>query len=296
VYICVKERAGTGYRLRVEGFEHRTEQLGDVRLHYVVGGSGDIVVLLHGWSQTWYEWRRIMPALADRFTVVAPDMRGLGDSSSPGHGFDKKTVAGDVRELVQRLEVGPVAVVGHDHGASVAYAYAAQWPGEVRCLALVEMALIGAGGEAGMDNSAFRGLWHLSFQGAGPIAEALVRGRERMYLSWFYKHFLYDPSAISEADVDVYAAAYAAPGKLGFGYYTAFEQDAADTRELAKRKLTIPVLAVGGDACLGSIVAATARVVASDVHEVVLQRCGHFPAEERPRELLDVLLPFLEGD
>jgi pimeloyl-ACP methyl ester carboxylesterase len=267
-----------------------------VRLHYVVGGAGDPVILLHGWSQTWYEWRRILPALAERFTVVAPDMRGLGDSSNPDGGFDKKTVAGDVRELARRLELGPVALVGHDHGASVAYAYAAQWPDEVRRLALVEMALIGAGGEAGMDNSGFRGLWHLSFQGAGPIAEALVQGRERMYLSWFYKHFLHDPAAISEDDINVYARAYSAPGKLGFGYYGAFEQDATDTREFAKEKLAIPVLAVGGDSCLGGVVAATAQVVAEDVREVVLPGCGHFPPEERPRELLDVLVPFLHGD
>jgi pimeloyl-ACP methyl ester carboxylesterase len=278
---------------RTDAVEHRTEQLPGVRLHYVVAGAGEPVILLHGWSQTWYEWRHILPALAEQFTVVAPDLRGLGDSSNPGGGFDKKTVAGDVRELARRLDLGPVALVGHDHGASVAYAYAAQWPDEVRRLALVEMALIGAGGEAGMDNSGFRGLWHLSFQGAGPIADALVHGRERMYLSWFYKHFLYDPAAISEDDVDVYARAYAAPGKLGFGYYRAFEQDALDTREFAKSKLTIPVLAVGGDSCLGGIVAATAGAVAEDVREAVLPRCGHFPPEERPRELLDVLLPFL---
>jgi pimeloyl-ACP methyl ester carboxylesterase len=238
----------------------------------------------------------MMPALAERFMVVAPDMRGLGDSSNPGGGFDKKTVAGDIRELVQRLELGPVSLVGHDHGASVAYAYAAQWRDEVRLLALVEMALMGAGGEMGMDNSGFRGLWHLSFQGAGEIAEMLVEGRERMYLSWFYDNFLSVKDAISDGDIDVYARAYSAPGKLGFGYYRAFEQDAHDTREFAKEKLTIPVLAVGGDSCLGGIVAATAAVVAESVQEVVIPSCGHYPPEEQPQALLDALVPFLGGD
>lgn len=268
----------------------------DVTLHYVVAGNGPPVILIHGWSQTWYEWRRVLPALAEEFTVVAPDMRGLGESSNPGGGFDKKTVAGDIRELARRLDLGPVSLVGHDHGASVAYAYAAQWRDEVRRLALVEMALIGAGGELGMDNSGFRGLWHLSFQGAGEIAEQLVEGRERMYLSWFFDNFLHEKDAIAEEDRDVYARAYSAPGKLGFGYYRAFEQDAADTRELAQAKLAIPVLAVGGDSCLGGIVAATASVVAEEVREVVIPRCGHYPPEEQPQGLLEVLLPFLRGD
>jgi pimeloyl-ACP methyl ester carboxylesterase len=278
-----------------ERLTHHTVQLPDVRLHYVIGGEGEPVVLLHGWSQTWYEWRRIMPALAERYTVIAPDLRGLGDSSKPLGGYDKVTAAGDIHELVRALGYESVRLVGHDHGAAVAYAYAATYRDEVSRLAFLEMALMGAGGELGMDNSQGRGLWHLSFQGAGEIAEALIRGRERMYLSWFYKNFLYDPTAISEEDVDEYVRTYAAPGGLRLEYYQAFQQDAADNRELMKRKLTIPVLAVGGDSCLGTLAADCMRVVADDVRGVVIERCGHFVPEERPQELLEHLQPFLAG-
>jgi pimeloyl-ACP methyl ester carboxylesterase len=276
-------------------FTHHTVQLEDVRLHYVIGGAGDPVVLLHGWSETWYEWRRIVPALAEAYTVIAPDLRGLGDSSKPPAGFDKRTVAGDIHQLVRALGHERILLVGHDHGAAVAYAYAAAHREDVRRLAILEMALMGAGGELGMDNSSGGGLWHLSFQGAGEIAEALIRGRERMYLSWFYKNFLYDPTAISEADIDEYVRTYSAPGGLGLEYYQAFMQDAADNRETAKHKLSIPVLAVGGDSCLGDLVEQSMRVLADDVRGVVLERCGHFVPEERPRELLDHLLPFLAG-
>jgi pimeloyl-ACP methyl ester carboxylesterase len=150
-----------------EGFTHHLLQLPDVRLHYVRGGSGPPLILLHGWSQTWYEWRRVLPALAERHTVVAPDLRGLGDSSKPAAGYDKRTVARDIRELVEALGFDRVSLVGHDHGAAVAYAYAAANRDTVERLAIVEMLLMGAGGELGLDHSQGQGLWHLSFYACG---------------------------------------------------------------------------------------------------------------------------------
>lgn len=276
------------------GFSHHLAQLRDVRLHYVLGGAGPPVVLLHGWSQTWFEWRHVLPALAERYTVIAPDLRGLGDSSKPLAGFDKRTVAGDIHELVGQLGFERVALVGHDHGAAVAYAYAAAYRGEVERLAFLEMLLMGAGGELGLDHSRGQGLWHLSFHAlGGEVAEALIRGRERMYLSWFYGNFAYDRSAIDEAALTEYTRCYSAPGGLGLEYYRAFFEDAAHTRESMQEKLALPVLALGGEACLGELPLGCMRLVADDVQGASIPRSGHFLPEERPAALLEHLLPFL---
>ena len=223
------------------GFAHEYAQLADVRLHYVRGGAGSPVVLLHGWSQTWYEWRRVLPALAERHTVIAPDLRGLGDSSKPEGGYDKRTVAGDIRELVGQLGFDRVSLVGHDHGAAVAYAYAAAHRDSVERLAFLEMLLMGAGGELGLDHSAGQGLWHLSFHACGgEVAEQLIRGRERMYLSWFYGNFAYDRTAIDDEAVDEYVRCYSAPGGLRLEYYRAFFEDAARPASRCRRSSRSP--------------------------------------------------------
>ena len=276
------------------GFSHHVAQLSAVRLHYVLGGAGPPVVLLHGWSQTWYEWRHVLPALAAKYTVIAPDLRGLGDSSKPLTGYDKRTVAGDIHELVERLGFERVSLVGHDHGAAVAYAYAADHRGDVERLAFLEMLLMGAGGEHGLDHSRGEGLWHLSFHAlGGEVAEALIRGRERMYLSWFYGNFAYDRSAIDEAALAEYTRCYSAPGGLRLEYYRAFFEDAEHTRESMQEKLTVPVLALGGEACLGELPLECMRLVADDVQGASIPRSGHFLPEERPDALLEHLLPFL---
>ena len=278
------------------GFTHHMARLPDVDLHYVRGGSGSPVVLLHGWSQTWYEWRHILPALAEQYTVIAPDMRGLGDSSKPLTGYDKRTVADDIHALVAQLELGEIALVGHDHGAAVAYAYAAQYRSEVTRLAFIEMLLMGAGGEFGLDHSQGQGLWHLSFHAcSGEVAEALIRGRERMYLSWFYGNFAYDRSAIDDESLDEYVRCYSAPGGLRLEYYRAFFEDAAHVRESMAEKLTIPVLALGGEACLGEMPIDCMKLLAEDVQGASIPRCGHFVPDERPDALLEHLLPFLSA-
>jgi pimeloyl-ACP methyl ester carboxylesterase len=276
------------------GFAHHTLQLPDVRLHYVRGGSGSPLILLHGWSQTWYEWRLVMPALAERFTVVAPDLRGLGDSSKPATGYDKRTVAGDIRLLAEALDFDRVSLVGHDHGAAVAYAFAADNRDSVHRLAILEMLLMGAGGELGLDHSQGQGLWHLSFHAlGGEVAEELIRGRERKYLNWFYWNFAYNRAAIDGEAIDEYVRCYSAPGGLRLEYYRTFFEDAEHTRESMKEKLTIPVLALGGDACLGELPIGCMQLVAQDVRGGSIPECGHFMPEERPEALLEHLLPFL---
>ena len=167
-------------------FTHHTIALDDVRLHYVTAGKGDPVVLLHGWPQTWYEWRRIIPALAERYTVIAPDMRGLGDSSKPATGYDKRTVAADIYQLVRKLGFEKIFLVGHDWGGPVAYAYACAHPGDVRKLVILDVAIPGAGLEKIPQATRRGGIWHIAFHNVRDLPEALIAGRERTYLSWFY--------------------------------------------------------------------------------------------------------------
>jgi len=273
--------------------EHHTFATNDVRLHYVTAGDGDPVVLLHGWPQTWYEWRRIMPILAAKYRVIAPDMRGLGDSSKPQLGYDKKTIAEDIHQLVRHLGFEKILLVGHDWGGPVAYAYAAAHRQEVRKLVILDVAIPGAGLETGIR---FRrgGIWHIQFHGVRDLPEALITGRERTYLSYFYRTAAYDPAAISEQDIDEYVRCYAAPGALraGFEYYRAIWDDAEHNKENAKVKLAMPVLALGGVNGFGAAALRSMQSLADNVRGGVVERCGHWIPEERPDYLGAQLLEF----
>jgi pimeloyl-ACP methyl ester carboxylesterase len=275
-----------------------------VRLHYVAAGAGErTAVLLHGFPQTWWEWRRIIPPLvAARFRVVAPDYRGAGHSWRPAGGYDKRTMAGDIRRLV-RDHLGvttPIALVGHDIGLMVAYAYAQAYRDEVSHLTVVDAPLPGT--------TAFDRLrtdprvWHFAFQGATgarDVAELLVAGRERAYLRAFFDARTADPSAVGPKDFAHYVAAYEAPGAMraGFELYRAFDQDAADNRAaLAQHgKLTIPVLAVGGMVSnSGALVEGMMREVAEDVAGVRIAGTAHWVPEENPAAFTAALFDFLE--
>lgn len=275
-------------------FTHHTAKVNDVRLHYVMGGKGDPVVLLHGWPQTWYEWRHIMPALAERYTVIAPDIRGLGDSSKPATGYDKRTVAEDIYQLVHQIGFKQINLVGHDIGGMVAYAYAAAHPETVGRLVLMELLLPGFGLEQMFSVSRSGEFLHMPFHMAPDIPEALVTGRERMYLSWFYNDKSYNLAAITEEDIDEYVRCYSAPGALraGFEYYRAFLQDAEHNREYALQKLLMPVLAMGGASSVGDLLQKALPAVAENVRGLVVERCGHWIAEERPDYLTQQLLTF----
>jgi pimeloyl-ACP methyl ester carboxylesterase len=161
---------------------HHTIALDDVRLHYVTAGSGDPVLLLHGWPQTWFEWRRVIPALASRYTVIAPDMRGIGDSSRPVGGYDKRTVANDIYQLVHKLGLEKIFLVGHDWSGPVAYAYACAHPAEVRKLVILDVTIPGGAWEKFPQITRRGGIWHLAFHSVRDLPEALVAGRERTYL------------------------------------------------------------------------------------------------------------------
>jgi pimeloyl-ACP methyl ester carboxylesterase len=272
------------------GFEHHSADVNDVRLHYVRAGQGEPVVLLHGWPETWYQWRKIIPALAEHYTVIAPDMRGLGDSSKPRDGYDKRTVASDIYALVQQLGFENIFLVGHDWGGPVAYAYAAGYREAVRRLVILDAPIVKSPEELEQLQVLF---WHLSFHTLPDLPEMLVAGRERAYLSWFYRNG-YNPSAISEEAIDEYVRCYAAPGgmRAGFEYYRAFPADAQHNAESAKTKLEIPVLALGGQQSLGMMAVEAMKSLAVNVRGGEIERCGHWIAEEQPSILTEQLLHF----
>jgi len=278
-------------------FIHHTASVNGVRLHYVIGGTGDPVVLLHGWPQTWYEWRQVMPALAEQYTVIAPDLRGCGDSEKPLTGYNKRTVAEDIYQLVLHLGKERIFLVGHDIGSMVAYAYAAAHPDAVRRLVVSEFLLPGFGLEEAMD-VAHGGYWHFAFHMTPDIPEALVTGKERLYLSLFYKGLAYNPAAITEADIDEYVRCYSAPGGLrgGFSHYQTLLEDGKQNQESAKTKLPMPVLALGGESSLQEKVYKSMQPVANGVRGGVIECCGHFIAEERPEALVEQLLTFFGED
>src|ERR1700686_1500825 len=217
--------------------QSRFAEVNGVRLHYLIAGKGDPVVLLHGYAESSHMWLPLIAKLADKHAVIAPDLRGFGQSAAPEDGYTKAAMARDIHALVKSLGYGRIRLVGHDIGLMVAYAYAAQYPDDVDRLVLMEAFLPGVGDW----NSVFllRDLWHFHFYGKTPLA--LVTGGERIYLEHFWNDFAADPKrSVSEADRRVYTKAYAQPGgmRAGFEYFKNFERDAQDFEQFGKTKLT----------------------------------------------------------
>jgi pimeloyl-ACP methyl ester carboxylesterase len=270
----------------------QTAVVGGVKLHYLKAGQGPAVILLHGYTQTSRMWRPIMPLLAEKFTVIAPDLPGIGDSEIPKAGLDMKSAAISIHALVKSLGIEKARVVGHDIGLMVAYAYAAQFPAETEKLAVMDAFLPGvAGWEAVYNNPE---IWHFRFN--GPTPEALVRGRERTYFDYFWNDFAADKThSLPEADRAAYVAAYSRPGRMhaGWEYFVSFQQAAKDFAELSKTKLTMPVLAIGGEKANGTVLGEQMKLVATNATMVVLKDCGHWVLEEKPKETTEALTKFL---
>jgi pimeloyl-ACP methyl ester carboxylesterase len=270
----------------------RAEEVDGVRVHYLTAGQGPAVILLHGYAETSRMWRPIIPVLAERFKVIAPDLPGIGDSAIPANGSDMKTAAMRMHALARALGVGKARVVGHDIGLMVAYAYAAQFPTEVEKLVVMDAFLPGVEGSEGVYNNP--GLWHFRFH--GPTPESLVKGRERMYFDYYWNDFAADKNhSLPEADRAAYAAAYARPGRMkaGWAYFDSFPQAAKDFAEWSRTKLTMPVLSIGGEKTLGGVLGQQMKLVATEVRVVVLKNAGHWILEEQPKETTDALVKFL---
>jgi pimeloyl-ACP methyl ester carboxylesterase len=270
----------------------RTAEIDGVKLYYQTAGHGAPLILLHGYAETSLMWKPIIPALAERFMVIAPDLPGIGDSDIPAEGLDMKSAAIRIHALAKSLGVQKAEVVGHDIGLMVAYAYAAQFPTEVTKLVLMDAFLPGVDGWEAVYNNP--GIWHFRFN--GPTPEALVQGRERTYFEYFWNDLAADKThSIPEGDRKAYTAAYARPGRMhaGWAYFVSFQQAAKDFAQLSQTRLTMPVLTIGGDKSLGEALGQQTRLVATDVTVVVLKDTGHWVLEENPKQTTDALLKFL---
>ena len=279
-------------RATADAIASQSAEVNGVKLHYLKAGHEPAVILLHGYTQTSRMWRPIMPLLAEKFTVIAPDLPGIGDSEIPKSGLDMKSAAISIHGLVKSLGIEKARVVGHDIGLMVVYAYAAQFPAETEKLAVMDAFLPGVAGWEDVYNNP--GIWHFRFN--GPTPEALVRGRERTYFDYFWNDFAADKNhSLPDADRAAYVAAYSRPGRMhaGWEYFVSFQQAAKDFAELSKTKLTMPVLAIGGEKANGVVLGEQMKIVATNATMVVLKDCGHWVLEEKPKETTKALIKFL---
>jgi pimeloyl-ACP methyl ester carboxylesterase len=275
-----------------KGFVSRDATVDGAKIHYTTGGSGPAVILLHGFAETSRMWNPILPALGERFTVIAPDLPGIGDSAASKSGTSMKTAAIEIHDLVRSLGISKARVVGHDIGLMVAYAYAAQFPSETEKLAVMDAFLPGVQGWEPIYNSP--DYWHFRFN--GPTPEALVKGRESVYFAYFWNDLAADKNhSIPEAYRKAYLLSYSRPGGMhdAWQYFASWPQLAKEFAQMSKTKLTMPVLSIGGDKSLGEALATQMKLVATNVTVVMVKNSGHWILEEQPKQTTDALLKFL---
>jgi len=272
--------------------ESRSAKIEGKKLQYLTAGEGPAVILLHGYTQTSRMWRPLIEKLKDKFTVIAPDLPGIGDSDVPKNGSDMKTAAVRVHALAKSLGITNARVVGHDIGLMVAYAYAAQFPAEVEKLVVMDAFLPGVSGWELAYNDP--NTWHFRFN--GPTPEALVKGREKAYFAYFWNDLAADSKrSLPTADRNAYVAAYSRPGRMraGWAYFAAWPETANDFAQMAKTKLTMPVLSIAGEKASAAILSPQMKLVATDVTVLNLKETGHWLMEERPEETMKALTAFL---
>lgn len=277
------------------GFTPHTVSAGGRVIHYNVGGHGPAVILLHGFGDTSHMWAPLAPMLAKDHAVIVPDLPGIGDSRPEGWNdhYDMASVARSLHALVRSLGVKREAVIGHDIGLMAAYAYAAQYPSEVTKLALIDAPIprVGPWQQVLLTPA----LWHFNFN--GKYAEALVAGRERIYLDRTWHDFGYHPERITEATREYYATSYAQPGNMhaAMQYFAAFSTDARQNVAFAKNPLRMPVLAMGGAKSFGALMPQFARAVATHVQTSVIPDSGHWVMDENPAATEAALLRFIRS-
>jgi pimeloyl-ACP methyl ester carboxylesterase len=272
--------------------ESRTGDVEGIRIHYLTAGHGPAVILLHGYTETSHMWHPLIPLLSDKFTVIAPDLPGIGDSDIPKDGSDMKTAATRIHGLVKSLGIAKARVVGHDIGLMVAYAYAAQFPDETAKLIVMDAFLPGVAGWEDVFNNP--STWHFRFN--GPTPEALVKGRESVYFAYFWNDLAADGTrSVPTKDREVYVAAYARPGRMraGWAYFASWPETARQFAQLAQTKLTMPVLSIAGEKASASTLGPQMKLVATDVTIIDLKGTGHWLMEERPKETMDAIVKFL---
>jgi len=292
VFLCMLTQGILHAQQAGGGIASRMAEIDGLRIHYLMAGHGPAVVLLHGYAETSLMWRPLMPLLANKFTVIAPDLPGIGDSGIPTDGLDMKTAAVRMHALATSIGVEKARVVGHDIGLMVAYAYAAQFPREVEKLVVMDAFLPGVDQWEAVYNNPR--LWHFRFHGQTP--EQLVLGKERIYFDYFWNEFAADSThSIPEQDRKCYVVAYARPGRMkaGWAYFASFDRAARDFEQFAQNRLAMPVLSIGGEKSLGAVLGQQMKLVALDVTVVVLPGTGHWLMEERPKETMEALLRFL---
>jgi pimeloyl-ACP methyl ester carboxylesterase len=271
--------------------ESRFADVNGIRMHYLVAGKGDPVILMHGYAQNSHMWRPAMRELAKTHLVVAPDLRGFGDTTKAESGYDKKSMAVDAHELAKKLGVAKAGIAGHDIGLMVAYAYAAQFPDDVTRIALLDAFIPGVGDTTNL--FLLKDLWHFHFYGPTPLA--LVSGRERTYFEHFWNDFASDgKKSVSEADRQFYAKKYAQPGamKAGMEVFRNFDHDAKDNAVFAKTKLKMPMLVLGGEKSGGDFLIAQGKMVADNVEGVIVTGSGHWLVDEAPGQVIPRLVEF----
>src|SRR6202167_1651662 len=279
-------------RKSTQEIQSRFANVNGTRLHYLAAGKGDPVVLLHGYAKRSHMWLPLMRKLAANHTVIAVDLRGAGQSSTPADGYTKAAMAQDIHALTQKLGFQRIRIVGHDIGLMVAYAFAAQYPSEVDQIALMDAFLPGVGNWR--DVWLMRDLWHFHFYGKTPLA--LVHGRERIYFEHFWNDFAADPAhSVPERDRRIYAKAYGRKGgmRAGFEYFRTFEKDAEDFARFAKKPLQMPMLVLTGEKASGEFLIQQGRLVAKNVEGVVIRKSGHWLMEEAPNQVIPKLVKFL---
>jgi pimeloyl-ACP methyl ester carboxylesterase len=275
------------------GFTEKTVTIGGRPVHYSIGGTGTTVLLVHGYGDTGEMWAPLTPALAKDHQVIVPDLPGLGQSrpESPTSPYDMASVARTLHGLMVQLNVPRAAVVGHDIGLMVSYAYAAQYPNEVTKLAVMDAPIPGVG--PWQQVLLMPAIWHFHFN--GKYAEQLTDGRERIYLNRIWDDFAFHPERVTEAARTRYAASYAQPGNMhaGFSYFAGFYKDADDNAKFAKTPLTMPVLAMGGEKSFGTLMPQFAKAVAKNVQASVIPDSGHWLMDENPTATSAALIRFL---
>ncbi len=270
----------------------RDTKIDGINIHYLTAGTGPTVILIHGYTQTSRMWCLLIPKLTGKFTVIAPDLPGIGDSGIPSGGSDMKTAAIRLHDLAKSLGVQKARVVGHDIGLMVAYAYAAQFPSEVEKLIVMDAFLPGVQGwEPVFDDPH---MWHFRFN--GPTPEALVAGREATYFAYFWNDLAADKThSVPESDRPAYVTAYSRPGRMraGWSYFAEWPETAKEFAQLSQTKLTIPVLSIAGEKASAGVLGPQMKLVANDVTVIVLKDTGHWIMEERPKETMDAIVKFL---